>query len=90
MKEHNEHLAEDYLQKSKMWKDGVWATDIEISLLLTSCKPTSIRTVKHPVKTQHWHGSSFLQAAAATMNNQTTAPFILTTLLETTTTASSL
>jgi len=30
-KEHKEHLAEDYLQKSKMWKDGVWATDIEIS-----------------------------------------------------------
>ena len=24
-------------------------------LLLTSCKPTSIRTLKNPIKTQHWH-----------------------------------
>ena len=31
MKEHNEDLPEDYLQKSKMWKERVWATDIEIS-----------------------------------------------------------
>jgi len=31
MKEHNEDLPEDYLQKSKMWRERVWATDIEIS-----------------------------------------------------------
>jgi len=31
MKEHNEDLPEDYLQKSKMWKDRIWATDMEIS-----------------------------------------------------------
>jgi len=31
MKEQNEDLPDDYLQKSKMWKERVWATDIEIS-----------------------------------------------------------
>ena len=31
MKEHNEDLPEDYLHKSKMWKDRVWAAYIEIS-----------------------------------------------------------
>ena len=30
-------------------------------LLLTSCKPTSIHTLKYWVKHTHWHRSSFLQ-----------------------------
>jgi len=43
MKEHNEDLAEDYLQKSKMWKDRVWASDIEISVA-ANCLQTDIYT----------------------------------------------
>ena len=53
----------------KCGKTGFGPLISKYRLLLTSCKSTSIRTLKYPVKTQHWHGTSFLQAAAATMNN---------------------
>ena len=55
----------------KCGKTGFGPLIWKYRLLLTSCKPTSIRTLKYPIKTQHWRVSSFLQAAAATMNNQT-------------------
>ena len=69
MKEHNEDLPEDYLHKSKMWKDRVWAAYIEISAAANFLHTDIYTYTEIPDKTQHWRVSSFLQAAAATINN---------------------
>jgi len=56
MKEHNEDFQKITCKNPKCGKTGFGPVISKYRLLLTSCKPTSIRTLKYPVKTQHWHG----------------------------------